>query len=54
MRYVDLMERKPHLLISVKNNLGGETHVRYAPFHEVLSAGQAGGEAELAEVRPSA
>ena len=32
MRYVDLMGgRKPHLLVSSKNNLGAETHVRYAP-----------------------
>jgi hypothetical protein len=32
MRYVDLMGgQKPHLLISSINNLGAETHVRYAP-----------------------
>nr|MBA2714523.1 VCBS repeat-containing protein [Rubrobacteraceae bacterium] len=32
MRYVDLMGgQKPHLLISVKNNLGAETHLHYAP-----------------------
>ncbi len=32
MCYIDLMGgRKPHLLVSVKNNLGAETHVRYAP-----------------------
>ncbi|MGF1614664.1 MAG: SpvB/TcaC N-terminal domain-containing protein [Gammaproteobacteria bacterium] len=32
MRYVDLMGgQKPHLLVSVKNNLGAETHVQYAP-----------------------
>ena len=32
MRYVDLMGgQKPHLLIASKNNLGAETHVRYAP-----------------------
>lgn len=32
MRYVDLMGgRKPHLLISMKNNLGAETRVDYAP-----------------------
>ncbi|MBI1744415.1 toxin [Candidatus Acetothermia bacterium] len=31
MRYIDLMGgMKPHLLISVKNNLGAETHVHYA------------------------
>lgn len=32
MRYVDLMGgQKPHLLIQVVNNMGAETHVRYAP-----------------------
>jgi len=32
MRYVDLMGgQKPHLLVGVKNNLGAETRVRYAP-----------------------
>jgi RHS repeat-associated protein len=32
MQYVDLMGgQKPHLLIGVKNNLGAETRVRYAP-----------------------
>ncbi len=32
MRYVDLMGgQKPHLLVCSKNNLGAETHVRYAP-----------------------
>jgi len=32
MRYIDLMGgQKPHLLISVKNNLGAETRVEYAP-----------------------
>ena len=31
MRYIDLMSgRKPHLLSSVKNNLGAETRVQYA------------------------
>lgn len=31
MRYIDLMSsRKPHLLTSVKNNLGAETRVQYA------------------------
>ncbi|WP_254885408.1 SpvB/TcaC N-terminal domain-containing protein [Streptomyces sp. NA02950] len=37
VRYVDLMGgRKPHLLVEVRNNLGAETHVAYAPstrFH---------------------
>ncbi|MFL5415520.1 MAG: SpvB/TcaC N-terminal domain-containing protein, partial [Myxococcales bacterium] len=32
MRYVDLMGgQKPHLLVGVKNNLGAETRMRYAP-----------------------
>jgi RHS repeat-associated protein len=32
MRYVDLMgSQKPHLLVSVRNNLGVETRVQYAP-----------------------
>jgi hypothetical protein len=44
MQYVDLMGgQKPHLLIGVKNNLGAETRVRYAPstkfYIEDLEAG---------------
>ncbi len=31
MRYVRLMEDKPYLLSSMRNNSGGEIHVRYAP-----------------------
>jgi RHS repeat-associated protein len=31
MRYIALMEDKPHLLVGVKNNLGAETVVQYAP-----------------------
>ncbi len=31
MRYLVLMEEKPHLLVGVKNNLGAETKVHYAP-----------------------
>ncbi|MDR4496749.1 MAG: hypothetical protein MRK02_02305 [Candidatus Scalindua sp.] len=32
MRYIDLMGgKKPHLLISVKNNMGAETTLHYAP-----------------------
>jgi RHS repeat-associated protein len=31
MRYIDLMEEKPHLLVGVKNNLGAETKIHYAP-----------------------
>ena len=31
MRYVRLMEEKPYLLARVRNNMGGETRVHYAP-----------------------
>jgi RHS repeat-associated protein len=31
MRYLALMDEKPHLLVSVKNNLGAETQAHYAP-----------------------
>ena len=32
MRYIDLMGGlKPHLLVSMKNNLGSETKLQYAP-----------------------
>ncbi len=32
MRYIELMgEGKPHLLVTVINNLGAETHIQYAP-----------------------
>ena len=31
MRYLALIEEKPHLLKGVRNNLGGETKVHYAP-----------------------
>jgi RHS repeat-associated protein len=31
MRYIGLMNEKPHLLVMVKNNLGAETHIHYAP-----------------------
>jgi hypothetical protein len=31
MRYVDLMGRKPHLLVKIVNNLGAETTLSYAP-----------------------
>ncbi|WP_433734609.1 toxin TcdB middle/N-terminal domain-containing protein [Nocardia sp. CA-129566] len=32
LRYVDLMGgKKPHLLVAMKNNLGAETEIRYAP-----------------------
>lgn len=31
LKYIELMDRKPHLLMAVKNNLGAETRVHYAP-----------------------
>lgn len=31
MRYIALMEEKPHLLVGVKNNIGAQTVVQYAP-----------------------
>jgi RHS repeat-associated protein len=31
MRYLALMEEKPHLLVGMRNNLGAETTVHYAP-----------------------
>jgi RHS repeat-associated protein len=31
LRFVDLMGQKPHLLTTVTNNLGTETHIAYAP-----------------------
>jgi len=31
MRYLVLMPEKPHLLVDVKNNLGAETKIQYAP-----------------------
>jgi len=44
MRYIDLMGgQKPHLLISVKNNLGAQTQVRYAPSTKFYLADKAAG-----------
>lgn len=45
LRYVDLMGgQKPHLLVRVRNNLGAETRVRYAPSTRFyLDDQQAGG-----------
>jgi RHS repeat-associated protein len=34
MRYIALLEDKPHLLIKVKNNLGAETKIYYSPSTE--------------------
>jgi RHS repeat-associated protein len=42
--YIDLMGgKKPHLLISSKNNLGAETHVEYAPSTRFYLADKAAG-----------
>jgi RHS repeat-associated protein len=53
MRYVDLMGgrkepgqkqgQKPHLLISIKNNMGAETHVEYASSTKFYLADKAAG-----------
>lgn len=44
MRYIDLMGgQKPHLLVSIANNLGAETHVRYAPSTRFYLADKAAG-----------
>jgi hypothetical protein len=41
-RYIDLMGgQKPHLLVSVKNNLGAETRVQYAPSTKFYLADRA-------------
>ena len=45
MRYVDLMAgTKPHLLIGVRNNLGAETRLRYAPSTRFYLADKAAGQ----------
>ncbi|MCL4299100.1 MAG: toxin [Anaerolineae bacterium] len=45
MRYLDLMGgQKPHLLISVRNNLGAETRVQYAPSTKFYLADKAAGQ----------
>jgi RHS repeat-associated protein len=31
VRYLSLMDQKPHLLIRMKNNLGAETRIKYSP-----------------------
>ncbi|MGE5290320.1 MAG: SpvB/TcaC N-terminal domain-containing protein [Micromonosporaceae bacterium] len=44
MRYLDLMGgTKPHLLVSVNNNLGAETHIEYAPSTRFYLADKAEG-----------
>jgi len=45
VRYIDLMGgQKPHLLVSVKNNLGAETQVTYAPSTKFYLADKAAGQ----------
>jgi RHS repeat-associated protein len=45
MLYIDLMGgQKPHLLVSVKNNLGAETQVSYAPSSKFYLADKAAGQ----------
>ncbi len=44
MRFIDLMGgQKPHLLTSVRNNLGAETRITYAPSTRFLLADRAAG-----------
>jgi YD repeat-containing protein len=44
LRYVDLMDgTKPHLLSTVRNNLGAETHVTHAPTTKFYLADRAAG-----------
>jgi RHS repeat-associated protein len=38
LRYIDLMGRKPHLLVGTRNNLGAETSIEYAPSTEFYLA----------------
>ncbi|MCK6695890.1 MAG: hypothetical protein L6Q97_27795, partial [Thermoanaerobaculia bacterium] len=44
LRYIDLMGgQKPHLLISMRNNLGAETHIHYAPSTRFYAQDRAAG-----------
>ncbi len=43
MRYIELMEQKPHLMIGTKNNLGAETRIEYAPSTKFYLADKAAG-----------
>ena len=44
LRYVDLMSAgKPHLLVRVRNNLGAETRIRYAPSTRYFVADELAG-----------
>jgi RHS repeat-associated protein len=45
MRYIDLMGgQKPHLLVSIRNNLGAETRVQYAPSTKFYLADKLAGQ----------
>ena len=51
MRYVDLMGgQKPHLLVKSVNNLGAETHVRYAPSIKFYLADQLAGKPWITKI----
>lgn len=43
MRYLKLMDQKPHLLIATKNNMGSETRVKYAASTKFYLADKANG-----------
>ncbi|HEU5134851.1 MAG TPA: SpvB/TcaC N-terminal domain-containing protein [Steroidobacteraceae bacterium] len=44
VRYIDLMSgTKPHLLVETRNNLGGSTHIEYAPSTHFYLADKAAG-----------
>ncbi|MBL9135471.1 MAG: hypothetical protein JNK85_06365 [Verrucomicrobiales bacterium] len=44
LRYIDLMGgQKPHLLISMRNNLGAETHIHYSPSTRFYAQDRAAG-----------
>lgn len=40
IRFLALMDEKPHLLVGVRNNLGAETRITYAPPASSMTAGQ--------------
>ncbi len=44
LRYLALMDDKPHLMVGMKNNLGAETRVRYAPSTKFYLADKAAGQ----------
>ena len=51
LRYIDLMGgQKPHLLIKSVNNLGAETHVRYAPSTKFYLADKLAGRPWISKI----